>query len=199
MKKATFIFFSIFAIVQICVAQEDNYQESIQGYLDSYVKNHEVVTGADKAFMQFYPVNSKYRVRGKFERTNDSPWFKMETSSGMKRLYRVYGTVSVLINDTLIRLQIYQSQDLMSNEKYRDHLFLPVADLTTGEETYESGRYYDLEIKDIIDNEIEIDFNKLYNPYCAYVAGRYSCPITPKENHVTVAIPAGEKKFTKKH
>jgi hypothetical protein len=50
-------------------------------------------------------------------------------------------------------------------------LFLPIKDLTSGDETYGGGRYLDLEIKNIKKNKIEIDFNKLYNPWCAYSVG----------------------------
>jgi len=44
-----------------------------------------------------------------------------------------------------------------------------------------------------------IDFNKAYNPYCAYVSGKFNCPIPPAENRLIVAIPAGEKAFGKTH
>jgi uncharacterized protein len=82
---------------------------------------------------------------------------------------------------------------LMGNDQYKNYLFLPFTDATTGIETYESGRYIDLQINDIKNNEVLIDFNKAYNPYCAYVSGVYNCPVPPKENHLIVAILAGEK------
>jgi uncharacterized protein (DUF1684 family) len=44
-----------------------------------------------------------------------------------------------------------------------------------------------------------IDFNKAYNPYCAYVSGKFNCPIPPAENRLAVAITAGEKSFGKAH
>jgi uncharacterized protein (DUF1684 family) len=87
----------------------------------------------------------------------------------------------------------------MTTAQYKDHLFIPFTDATSGEGTYESGRYIDLDIKDITDNKFTIDFNKAYNPYCAYVTGRYNCPIPPVENRLAVAIRAGEKAFGKKH
>ena len=54
-------------------------------------------------------------------------------------------------------------------------------------------------IGDIVQNKATIDFNKAYNPYCAYVSGKYNCPVPPKENELPVAIPAGEKLFEKVH
>ena len=123
----------------------------------------------------------------------------MESSGQIKRNYRVYGTIHFTINDTAVTLNIYQSQDLITTSKYRDHLFIPFTDATSGEETYESGRYLDLEIKDIKNDKVLIDFNKAYNPYCAYVSGKFNCPIPPAENRLAVAIPAGEKAFGKPH
>ena len=71
-------------------------------------------------------------------------------------------------------------------------------DKTTGDQTYHSGRYIDLTIDDIKNDTLVIDFNKAYNPYCAYVKGVSSCPIPPRENYLPVAIEAGEKSFAKK-
>ncbi len=84
----------------------------------------------------------------------------------------------------------------MSDSVYKDHLFLPFTDLTSGEESYGGGRYIDLETTGIINNRLVIDFNKAYNPYCTYSDG-YNCPIPPRENDLPVAIRAGEKAFAK--
>ena len=123
----------------------------------------------------------------------------METSSKDKHIYRVYAVAHFRIHDTVQKLHIYQSQRLMEIEKYADHLFIPFTDLTSGEESYENGRYIDLKISDLETGSLTIDFNKAYNPYCAYVSDRYSCPIPPAENHLPIAIRAGEKKIAKDH
>jgi uncharacterized protein (DUF1684 family) len=84
----------------------------------------------------------------------------------------------------------------MLKEEYKNYLFIPFTDATSGTHTYEGGRYIDISIPEITDNKIIIDFNKAYNPYCCYTPG-YSCPIPPKENALTIAINAGEMKYTK--
>jgi len=183
----------------ISFAQSKTYQDSTEAWLKKYVKEHEVVTGKDKELMSFFPVNKKYLIHCRFERTVNSPWFRMESSGQIKKNYRVYGTIHFTINDTAVALNIYQNQDLMATSQYRDHLFIPFTDATSGEETYESGRYIDLEIKDIRNDKLLIDFNKAYNPYCAYVSGKFNCPIPPAENRLIVAIHAGEKAFGKPH
>ena len=183
----------------ISFAQSKSYKDSVESYLKKYLKEHEVVSGKDKEFMSFFPVNEKYRMTCKFERTINSAWFRMESSGPIKKNYRVYGIIHFTINDTAVTLNIYQSQDLMTSTQYKDHLFIPFTDVTSGEGTYESGRYIDLEIKAITNDKVLIDFNKAYNPYCAYVSGKYNCPIPPAENRLIVAIPAGEKAFGKAH
>lgn len=194
-----FLALASFLFGNISFAQDKTYQDSMAMYFKKYVADHEVVKGKDKELISFFPVNEKYRVNCRFERTINSNWFKMESSGPIKRNYRVYGIIHFTINDTAAALNIYQSQDLMTTSQYRDHLFIPFTDVTTGEETYASGRYIDLEINDIKNDRILIDFNKAYNPYCAYVSGKFNCPIPPSENNLRVAILAGEKKFANHH
>ncbi len=95
-----------------------------------------------------------------------------------------------------MHLYIYQSEALMQQEKYKYYLFVPFGDVTSGFTSYGGGRYMDFTFQDIKNNKLSIDFNKAYNPYCAYTAG-YNCPIPPKENLLTVAIDAGEKSYGK--
>ncbi len=193
------LLFICFVVENISFAQNKTYKDSIESYFKKYVKEHEVVTGKDKELMSFFPVNEKFRINCRFERTMNSPWFRMESSGQIKKNYRVYGIIHFTINDTVVTLNIYQSQDLMTTQQYRDHLFIPFTDATAGEETYASGRYIDLDLKDIVNANVLIDFNKAYNPYCAYVSGKYNCPIPPAENRLMVAIHAGEKAFGKAH
>ncbi|HEV8282999.1 MAG TPA: DUF1684 domain-containing protein [Chitinophagaceae bacterium] len=174
------------------------YSDSLQAYIDGYVKDHEAVKGDDKKFLQFFPIDESYRVVANFEKSKDSKWFLMETSGHEKKMYRAYGTVSFTLHDTLIKLNLYQAQDLLADPKYKDYLVLMFTDKTSGDESYDAGRYLDFTLGDIKNNKVVIDFNKAYNPYCAYEKGKYNCPIPPKENNVQVAIRAGEKIYGKK-
>lgn len=70
------------------------------------------------------------------------------------------------------------------------HLFVPFTDRTTGKETYGAGRYLDPE--PAADDRLTLDFNRAYNPYCAYAA-HWVCPVPPAENHLDIAVRAGEK------
>ena len=85
-------------------------------------------------------------------------------------------------------VNVYQSHRLRDMDEYKEHLFFPFNDLTNGDTSYGGGRYIDLTIPK--GNTIVLDFNKSYNPYCAYTSG-YSCPIPPIENYIDSEIKAG--------
>ncbi|GAA5095446.1 DUF1684 domain-containing protein [Chryseobacterium ginsengisoli] len=137
----------------------------------------------------FFPINSKYRVTAKFTKTENAEPFDLPTSSGKTKLYKEYGKATFILDGKTYILTIYQSQDLIKQEKYKDHLFLPFRDATNEKETYGGGKYMDLTIPK--GNTIVLDFNKSYQPYCAYNAYDYNCPIVPEENKLPVEIRAG--------
>lgn len=182
-----------------CYAQKFNYNNNIQKYIDTYVAKHEVVKAEDKKYMQFFPVNKIYKVIADFEPVHNAEWFNIPTSSGKTKLYRKYGKLTFKLSNATLILFVYQAQALLQKAEYLDYLFLPFSDQTNGHETYETGRYIDLKISEISNNKVIVDFNKAYNPYCAYVSGVYNCPVPPFENFLKIPIKAGEKKFVKTH
>jgi uncharacterized protein len=198
MKRVLLLLF-VFTLYNAALAQkEDFYIKSIKAYQKKYVTDHEVVLKNDKKYFRFFPINSAYNVSCRFEKINDTIGFTMKTSANTLKHYFKYGRLSFNISGTECQLFVYQSKDLMQTDKYRNYLFVPFTDATTGDETYGSGRYIEFYTQDIEYNKLQLDFNKAYNPYCAYSAG-YKCPIPPKENSLPVAIKAGEKNFAKGH
>lgn len=142
----------------------------------------------------FFPVNLKYHVKAKFIREQKDSVFIMKTTTDRKPEYIKYGMAIFELDGESYILNIYQNLALRSQEKYKDYLFLPFKDLTNGKETYGGGRFIDLKIPS--EDSIVIDFNKAYNPYCAY-NHKYSCPIPPKENHLNLKVSAGVMLFDK--
>jgi len=142
--------------------------------------------------LDFYPINKKFFVNAHFVRTPKEKPFKMKTSTNRTPVYIKYGEVHFEIDGQKCKLNVYQDLELIQNPKYKDDLFLPFFDKTSGKESYIGGKYIDLKIPK--GNTIAIDFNTSYNPYCAY-SYRYSCPKVPLENDLKVAIRAGVKKF----
>ena len=191
--------FFVFVLLTATASAQSGYTDSLQAYQTNYVNTHGVLKGHDATHIKFYPVSESYRITAGFERKENMPWFNMATSGTARPLYRIYGTLHFTLNGQHLHLNLYQSQSLMDNEAYKTHLFLPFTDATNGKGTYEGGRYIDLSYEDIKDGRIVIDFNKAYNPYCAYVSGKYNCPIPPSENALQVKVEAGEKQFSNAH
>ncbi|MEE4257249.1 MAG: DUF1684 domain-containing protein [Bacteroidales bacterium] len=142
--------------------------------------------------LEFFPADPDYFVKARFVPNPDPEAFEMETTTERRPVYVKYGEAHFRMNGEDIVLEIYQSDKAKQMEEFREYLFLPFKDLTNGEETYGGGRYIDLKIPE--GDEIMIDFNKAYNPYCAY-NDRYSCPVPPKANHMNIRMPAGVKAY----
>lgn len=175
------------------------YLDSIKAFRADYIQTHELLTTPEqKALLRFYPLNAAYRIVARFERYADSPWFAMATSGAGHQMHRKYGRLTFVIHDTTVRLMIYQSRELLQKPETQNYLFVPFTDETSGAGTYGAGRYIDCLVSDIHDGALVLDFNKAYNPYCAYTTG-YNCPIPPPDNNLPVAIHAGEMNYGKGH
>ena len=196
LTRSNFLFILSFLLVQNVSAQDNAYKDSLIAYQQNYINNHEVVGKDDRKYISFYPIDKSYCVKASFKKIMDKKGFYMNTSSGMQKKYFQYGLLAFKLHGKTLHLYIYQSEALMQQEKYKDYLFVPFGDATSGFTSYGGGRYMDFTLQDIKNNQLIIDFNKAYNPYCAYTMG-YNCPIPPKENLLTVAIPAGEKNYGK--
>lgn len=142
--------------------------------------------------LDFFAPDTSLVIMAKLERTPDALPFLMPTTTERKSKEVVYGIAHFSLNGRAQQLEIYQNKELMLQEGYEDYLFLPFTDATNAEQTYAGGRYIDLRIPN--SDSIIIDFNKAYNPYCAYNK-KYSCPIVPSVNALDLPILAGVKAF----
>lgn len=139
---------------------------------------------------EYFPIDTNWMVTAKVIRTPDAKPFEMATTTDRRPVYRQFAWLEFEAEDTVVRLAIYQSIRLLNRPGYEDYLFLPFGDATNGGSSYGGGRYLDLRIPE--GDEIYIDFNQCYNPYCAY-GGPYSCPKIPEENLLMIPIRAGVK------
>ncbi|WP_040250876.1 DUF1684 domain-containing protein [Psychroserpens mesophilus] len=144
--------------------------------------------------LDFFKFDSTYIVKANLKRTPDTEWFDMKTTTSRVSPERIYGILTFELKGQTYSLNVYQGKDIMKREGFEDYLFLPFLDDTNGEESYGGGRYIDLRIPE--GDTIEIDFNKAYNPYCAYNE-KYSCPIVPRVNYLALSVRAGVKAFKK--
>lgn len=147
--------------------------------------------------LDFFPVDSTFIVIATLVKIANAPTFEMATTTDRKPLYKEYGTLSFTLKGKACELTIYRSQDDLRDEKYKDYLFLPFTDATSSNESYGGGRYMDvMTTSENRDGTIELNFNNTYNPYCAY-NDKYSCPLTPRKNHLDIEIKAGIMVFEK--
>lgn len=141
--------------------------------------------------IHFFELNENYIVEASFIPTAGSEPIAFPTSANKTKTFKEYGTVIFTINGQEGSLSLYQSYPI-ADPTADGSLFLPFKDATSGLSSYGAGRYIDLSPKDIVENKITIDFNKAYNPYCAYSI-HYNCPLTPANNILNFPIEAGVK------
>jgi uncharacterized protein len=134
--------------------------------------------------LHYFPENPALRLIVPVEAFTDQDTIVMQTSTGDVREYTRYGRLRFSVDGQAVDLTLYADGDAY---------FLPFADGLAGAETYGAGRY--LEPQPMGDGRFLVDFNLAYNPYCAY-NDDWSCPITPRENRLTVPIRAGEQSYT---
>lgn len=156
---------------------------------------HSPLDTGDIKQLIFYAPDSAYRSTAKVKFIYDDRPVIIPTYSGKEKKYLRYAELNFTIKGEPVKLTLFKSMTLAMDPLYSDYLFLPFTDPTNDNDTYGGGRYLDLRKSDIKGDELEVDFNMAYNPYCAYSAG-YNCPIPPPENAINIPIQAGEKKFT---
>lgn len=195
---------SILLLTSNCTKPKQSYTEEIKKHqyeLNVFYANKEEspLTEDDlKDFksLDFFKIDETYKVTATFKATPNTPVFEMKTSTERLPLYRKFGIATFKLNGKEFKLSVYQNQSLLTSIEHKNYLFLPFNDLTNDKTSYGGGRYIDLETPSTYSKTIVIDFNKAYNPYCAY-NHKYSCPIPPSENFLNTEINAGVKIFNK--
>lgn len=144
--------------------------------------------------LNYYKPNTSFRKVATFKRFDQATHFLMKTTTDRLPEYSLYGVITFVHKGENYALNVYQNIELVKKPGFDKNLFIPFNDETNGKDTYGGGRFLDI-IETGADSLI-IDFNKAYNPYCAYNF-KYSCPIPPEENNLKIRIEAGEKKWHK--
>ena len=155
------------------------------------------ITTEEKDLIKYFSFKKSWQVEAEFVPLEKEPVFQMPTYSGITRDYRKFATATFTHGQKKITVFLYQNMTLIRQPQYKDYLFLPFKDNTNGAESYGGGRYMDVRISTVKDEKIILNFNKAYNPYCAYNEG-FNCPIPPQENHLNLSISAGERNFASK-
>lgn len=198
MKNALIIISLVLLRLNISFAQEA--ANEIGQYRDDQLQALSQSAGGPVAtenlvYVNYFPFNSEFDVVATVEYLNNESSFRMPTSDGTSKEFKRFALLHMTLQGVEFALPVYENASLFQSKAQSNYLFFPIMDLTTGDSSYESGRYIDIKRQDIKDGKVRIDFNKAYNPYCAYSSG-YRCPQPSKENFINLAIPVGEAKYT---
>ena len=129
-----------------------------------------------------YPIDINWRLEANFNKFDVPKNIYITNVLGMVSQEKVIGVLEFIVNGSSFELFPMGTEDA---------LWIILADETSGVETYGGGRYLEVEPPDE-NGKYYIDFNKAYNPPCAFTAFA-TCPLPPKENILQIKITAGEK------
>lgn len=183
----------ILSIYMLMLSTEtDDYSREISGqrttkdvWLSNDFDSPFVKTNTPFQRLSYFPPNKEFAITANFIKNSNADSVNLITNMGEAQTYLIYGAASFNVSGLDCTLQLlYLASD--------GELFIPFIDTTSGHSTYGAGRYLAADIP--IGDKIMLDFNKAYNPYCAYVDS-FSCPFPPKSNVLKVAIEAGEKTY----
>jgi len=136
--------------------------------------------------LSYFPEDAALRLVVEPEVLPDPDAVELELSAGDSAVYERWAKVRFEVDGCPAELTIFRAAQ-------SGDMFLPFRDATAASgETYGAGRY--LDVHQLPDGRLLLDFNYAYNPYCAYNE-QWSCPLTPCENVIQVPIRAGEKSF----
>ncbi|MFI5237916.1 MAG: DUF1684 domain-containing protein [Ignavibacteriales bacterium] len=140
--------------------------------------------------LSYYEPNPDFIFKSKLFLNEVQDTITILGTKGEKRPSILIGYLGLNYKEKIYKLNVYKSFGRTGTEYYS----IWFTDRTTGNETYGVGRYLEFELNDSSDFIYTIDFNRAYNPYCAYTA-LFTCPIPRKEDYIDIEIEAGEKNF----
>jgi hypothetical protein len=140
--------------------------------------------------LKYYDATAEFVFKSKLNKNNTQDTISIFGTRGEERKAIVEGYVLLTYKGEDHKLNIYKSFGPQGQSYYS----IWFTDQTTGKETYPVGRYLDFELNDDPEFIYEIDFNRAYNPYCAY-SDLFTCPIPTKDDFIDFEIKAGEKNF----
>ncbi|MFN3840927.1 MAG: DUF1684 domain-containing protein [Cyclobacteriaceae bacterium] len=135
--------------------------------------------------IEFFPIDRQWRVEGKVEWADSSRTIEITNVLGQTLQQRSVATLVFDYSGKTYRLDAL--------DEGNDEFFIIFGDETNARETYGAGRYLYVPLPDSAGRVI-IDFNKAYNPPCAFTEFA-TCPLPPKQNVLPFAVTAGEKNY----
>ena len=184
---------ALLALARPGIAQPPaTYFDSLQTERSAYQTQLAQLPGLAEARLHFYPPDSSWRIRARFDPTAEPKPFRMPALSGPPEEYVQVGSVEFSREGQSVSLALYRNLDRLRLPGGREKLLLPFRDPTNGHTTYAAGRYLELREPDLDRGEVWLDFNRALFPLCAHGAD-LACPLPPRQNMVPFAVKAGEK------
>lgn len=205
MKSNYIILLAVGLVIAAAVAYMFTAAESPEAYIEKIEKERErqfkyirfniespLTEEQKRTFtkLTFYDIDPAYKIKARLVPIENKKVREVPLTDGSKQRYIEHSFAEFELGGKTNKLLLLQAMD----EADKRNFFLAFADETSAVETYGGGRY--LNVRQDGKNSITIDFNLAYNPYCAYNPD-YACPIPPRENLLDIAIPVGEKNYTK--
>jgi uncharacterized protein (DUF1684 family) len=141
--------------------------------------------------LSYFEPDPKYKVTATLERLPVPETYSMSLTGGKAEEYQKIGRLRFDLEGVSCGLSVFQRPESQKEDSW----FIPFTDKSNGFESYGGGRY--LDVPRSTSSELELDFNRAYNPYCAYQSS-YFCPVPPRENHLNLKVLAGERTPEKK-
>jgi uncharacterized protein (DUF1684 family) len=135
--------------------------------------------------LHYFPISSRYLVPARLKRAPTPSEAFLRTNRDGQSVVRYLGDLHFSLHGRKLHLRVYHA-----GEGVGRNVFVPFRDSTSGRDTYGPGRYLTLELNE--EDAYEVDFNRAFNPYCAYTDA-YECSFPPAENDLPVAVEAGER------
>ena len=133
----------------------------------------------------YFPIDRHYRVRATLRRQSTPLEAYLRTNRDNQAVMRYLGDLEFVLGGRRLHLRVFHA-----GEGVGTSVFVPFRDATSGAGSYGPGRYLTLELTE--SDEYDLDFNRAFNPYCAYTDD-FECGYPPAENDLPIPIPAGEK------
>jgi len=143
--------------------------------------------------LRYYPPDISWIYRSRLVRVPNPETINVLDTQGELRQAVVFGTLTFERNGRSYQLRVYRMEGDRPN---LPNFAVWFTDETTGDTTYDVGRYLDFEWVADPEHVYTIDFNRAYNPYCAY-SPAFACPIPREEDHLDLAVTAGEMTWHK--
>lgn len=192
------IYTILLCLLTVSLSKAQTYEEEVHAYRMSLVKSmvdytdNPPVQWSDTLYMDYFPLDSSWILQAEFEPLEKDSFIQMPTTAGTEKVFKVLGRASFTVRDTMAELTIFQPL----RGSLLPYYFIPFKDGSSGLSTYGGGRYLEGPVPSEDARTIRLDFNKAYNPWCAFNDGYY-CPLPPASNSIAPGIQAGEKNFRK--